>query len=403
MIAALETELVRHLRHLAVDIGSRPVGSHANRAAGDYIASVFREAGLAVEQLSFDCPDWTYAETVLELNGERLTAGANAWSLPCDVTAPSVPVCTLAELEAAELDGKIALLYGELAQSPITPTTWTLYTIERDQKINALLQSKKPAAVILVNQRPVGLERLIEDSGLSIPSATVPAPVGLRLLDCAGAPVYLRLDTRREDSASYHVIGRKAGARPERIVLCAHYDTKIETAGAWDNGSGTAALLALAGLLGRQPLSLGLELVAFADEEYLGNDDREYMRCCGDQMGTILAAINLDGVGYRLGTTSIMIAAHSEPFQKLVADVVQQYPGVTWVEPWPQSNHSTFAWRGVPSLAVSSTPWSPLYHTPEDTVAWLSADKLTEAVSLVADITAALQDKPLDWTRPAVS
>ncbi|MBI5671219.1 MAG: M28 family peptidase [Chloroflexi bacterium] len=401
MIATLETELVRHLHHLAVNIGSRPVGSRANRAAGDYIASVFREAGLAVEQLPFDCPDWTHTKTVLELDGERLTAGANAWSLPCDVTAPTISVCTLAELEAADLSGKIAVLYGELAQAPLTPTNWTLYTVERDQKINALLEAKQPAAVIMVNQRPVGLERLIEDKDLTIPSATVPAPVGLRLLDRAGAPVHLRLDTHREDSRSFHVIGRKAGAKPERIVLCAHFDSKIETPAAWDNASGVAALLALAGLLGRQSLPLGLELVAFADEEYLGNDDREYMRCCGDQMGTILTAINFDGVGYRLGATSIMIAAHSEPFQRLVDSKVNHYPGVTWVEPWPQSNHSTFAWRGVPSLAVSSTPWSPLYHTPEDTIDWVSGEKLAEAVSLVMDIVTALQDKPLDWIRPA--
>lgn len=397
----LESEMMQHVHHLAVEIGSRPVGSAANRAAEDYIASVFQNAGLQVEELRFDCPDWHHEETILEQGGERLAAGANTWSPPCNVTAPTAAACTLAELEAADLEGRIGLLYGELAQSPLTPKNHTMYQIERDQKINALLETKRPAAVITINQRPVGLERLIEDKDLPIPSATVPASTGLRLLERAGEPVHLRIVTRRAASSAAHIIGSKAGARPERLVLCAHFDTKIETPGAWDNASGAAALLALANRLGGQSLPLGLELVAFNDEEYLGNDDREYMRHRGDRLDTVLAAINIDGIGQRLGTTSIMITAHSAPFQTLAADITRRHPGVTWVEPYPQSSHSTFAWRGVPSLAISSTPWSPFYHCPEDTVKWLSAGKLAEAVLLVDDLVNALQNKPPDWTRPA--
>lgn len=298
--------MMQHVHHLAVEIGPRPVGSAANCAAGDYIASVFQNAGLQVEELRFDCPDWHHEETILEQGGERLAAGANTWSPPCDVTAPTVAACTLAELEAADLEGRIGLLYGELALSPLTPKNHTMYQIERDQKINGLLEAKRPAA-----------------------------------------------------------------------------------------------LLALANRLGGQSLPLGLELVAFNDEEYLGNDDREYMRHRGDRLDTVLAAINIDGIGQRLGTTSIMITAHSEPFQTLAADITRRHPGVTWVEPYPQSSHSTFAWRGVPSLAISSTPWSPFYHCPEDTVKWLSAGKLAEAVLLADDLVNALQNKPPDWTRPA--
>jgi hypothetical protein len=42
----LESEMMQHVHYLAVEIGPRPVGSAANRAAGDYIASVFQNAGL---------------------------------------------------------------------------------------------------------------------------------------------------------------------------------------------------------------------------------------------------------------------------------------------------------------------------------------------------------------------
>jgi hypothetical protein len=107
-----------------------------------------------------------------------------------------------------------------------------------------------------------------------------------------------------------------------------------------------------------------------------GHDDGEYIRQRGDLLPGVLAAINMDGIGPKLGTNTIMIVSHSEGFQQEVARRVEQYPGMVWVEPWPASNHSTFAWRGVPSIAFSSIGGKPLPHTADDTVDWISAAKL---------------------------
>ena len=56
------------------------------------------------------------------------------------------------------------------------------------------------------------------------------------------------------------------------------------------------------------------------------------------------------------------------------------------MEPWPQSNHSTFAFRGVPALAFSSHGAFTLAHFPADTVAAVSIDKLAEVVAVVQEI-----------------
>jgi hypothetical protein len=42
-----------------------------------------------------------------------------------------------------------------------------------------------------------------------------------------------------------------------------------------------------------------------------------------------------------------------------------------------------------------------IHHQPIDTIQWISPAKLAEVVSLVADVVSALQDKTLDWCRPA--
>ena len=69
-----------------------------------------------------------------------------------------------------------------------------------------------------------------------------------------------------------------------------------------------------------------------------------------------------------------------------MADSTDRYPALQAVAPWPESNHSTFAFRGVPALAFSSHDAFTLAHFPTDTVAAVSIDKLAEVVELVREI-----------------
>ena len=92
-------------------------------------------------------------------------------------------------------------------------------------------------------------------------------------------------------------------------MICAHYDTRIDTPGAVDNGAGVAALLTLARLLTSRQLGIGLEFVAFSAEEYGGLCDSEYVRHSGDELGSVVAAVNIDGIGLTLGATTVAISS----------------------------------------------------------------------------------------------
>jgi Zn-dependent M28 family amino/carboxypeptidase len=74
------------------------------------------------------------------------------------------------------------------------------------------------------------------------------------------------------------VIGRLQGQIPERIVFCAHYDSKVDTPGAYDNAAGVGVLLALAQILSGRKHRHTLEWVAFTGEEGAGLGDMEYAR-----------------------------------------------------------------------------------------------------------------------------
>ena len=400
MKSKLNTSVMRHLEVLCGQIGARPGGTPANRAAAEYIAGEMRRLGMAVELQLLACPNWRCQSESLTLEGEPLEVLANPFSPSCDVRAPLVPVCTLAELEHADLGGHIALLYGELTRTPLATKSWFLSS-EEDLRPVRLLEEKVPLAVLTVQALPGSTNRLIEDWEFNLPSATLPAESGLALLTHPGGMLHLRLETTQQPGETCNVVGRRTGTRPEVAVACAHYDTKYDTPGATDNAAGVAALLALAEHLRAEELACGLEFIAFANEEYLPIGEDAYIPAVGeDHFGQLLLAVNFDGLGHHLDTLNIASFTCSAAFQQQLEQIVAAHPAVQWTEPWPESNHSSFAWRGVPAAAFSGQAVRTWAHQRNDSLRWVNPDVVLEAAELTAEILREVHSRPLAWLRP---
>jgi aminopeptidase YwaD len=400
------SEVMDHLQHLAVQIGPRLVGSGEAKTAAQYIAAVFQSAGLEVKTQPYPCPDWKSELARLELDGRMLPAVANTFSQPCDLTAPFIGLGSIEELAAADLQGKIALLYGQLTAEDLSPRSCTVYNPPQHQQIMQLLEEKAPVAVLTTRLVTGSTTPIIKDYDFLIPSATLPPESALALLGSSNASLHLRLDCSQSPSTSANVIGSRTGSRPERIVLCAHYDTIWNCPGAYDNASGVAVLLALAQELAGRSLPIGLELIAFSGEELNARGDEVYLASYGleiipifsgeqgqrdnTSLGPILAAINIDGVGHTLGTNTLATFAASDSFQQTVSGVRARFPGVAPVEAWPASNHYTFYSYAVPTLAVSSMGIRSLMHLPTDTLEWMSRQKLEEVIALVLALVEAI-------------
>lgn len=389
---------LEHVRHLSVEIGCRPIGSAANRAAGDYISDVFRKCNLSVEKQEIPCPDWFAEQTSLELNGDSLEASANTFSPSCDLSAMTLPVCTLTELESAACTGRVLVFYGDMAQGELA-TKGGIYISERDRRILRLLDERRPAGIVTVNPTLHARWRLIEDFDLDIPSVTVSAQSGLKLLKNPGAPVHMKIATQRAPSQTDNVIARLPGEISERIVFCAHYDSKIDTPGSYDNAAGVGVLLTLAEVLSQRAHRHTLEFIAFTGEEGAGLGDMEYNRRTGN-FDQVTAAINIDGVGPYTGTTTITSFSASQELEQLLTTKLENFPGVVRVEPWPASDHYIFYSHGTPSLALTSRGIRDVYHTQSDTLEWISGEKLAEAAQLVLDLFEELDKKTLAWSRP---
>lgn len=390
---------LQHVKHLAVQIGSRLIGSTGNLAAEEYISEIFQRAGLSIEKQEFACPSWVEEHTSLELNGESLEASANTFSPPCNISGAIAPVCTLAELESVSIPGSILVFYGDLAQTELA-TKGGIYVSARDRRIIQILEERQPAGIITINPTIHARWRLIEDFDLAIPSVTVSAHSGLKLLKNPGAIVRMTIATQRFPSHSANVVGTLKGEIPERIVLCAHYDTKVDTPGAYDNAAGVGVLLTLVELLSRGRHRHTLEWVAFSGEEGSGLGDMEYARRTRAGFDRVTAAMNFDGVGPFTGTTTVACFAASQALETLIDQRIASYPGVVKVEPWPASDHYIFYSNGTPSIAFSSKGIRDIYHTSSDTFEWISGEKLAEAVQFALDLIKVLDTEDPSWSRP---
>jgi aminopeptidase YwaD len=390
--------VMSYLEKLVVEIGPRLIGSPANQAAADFMRDTFRAADLHVEEQYYPCTSWEHRSTRFEADGVPYQAIANVFSPACDVKGELVPLCTIAQLEAAEIEDRVVLFYGELGNTQLAPKSWFLRG-ERDEHIYSLLEAKKPAALLAPPMGSPDYEQLTEDWDLHIPAATIPREVTLSLLRHPPRSVGLKMDCSLAYSTARNIIARKPSSSPVKVVLCAHFDTFWGTPGATDNGTGAATLLALAQNLAGEDLPFTLEFIAFNGEEALPMGDDEYMRLGGEDLGNILLAINMDDMGAAAASNSIAIFSASDNLHKYVDGLVKEYPAVVRVEPWPESNHSTFAMRGVPSLAFGSVGVRHLAHTPQDSIEQVNSEKVVEVIDLIKDIARGLAGKSPDWSR----
>jgi Zn-dependent M28 family amino/carboxypeptidase len=213
----------------------------------------------------------------------------------------------------------------------------------------------------------------------------------------------MKIVARRSPSHTANVIGRLPGELPERVVFCAHYDSKVDTPGAYDNATGVGVLLTLAEILSQRMHRHTLEWIAFTGEEGAGLGDMEYARRArrtGEGFDQVTAAINIDGVGPFTGTTTVTSFVVSQGLETLIDEEINRYPGVIRVDPWPASDHYIFYSHGTPSIALTSKGIRDIFHTRSDTIEWISGEKLAEAAQFVLDLLEVLDEKDGSWSRP---
>jgi len=380
----------RHLHTLCSDIGSRPIGTLNNHKAETYISKAFEELGFQVERQEYTCKSWECNRAELFLGDEKISVVASTYSSSCEIEARFAAAGNVFELENRNFRGKIAVIYGELTQAPLAAKHCSVYNPETHKRIVGLLEAKEPLAIVAVSHRMFNPVPIIEDWSFKIPSVTVSTIDGMKLLRNEERSIRLTLKTKFDASHAANVVGKYGKNGKERLVFCAHIDTKYGTDGAADNGAGVIVLLTAAELLKdrleNKTLPFDFEFVAFNGEEYYALGEMLYIEKNLQNFGNMLAAINIDGIGHYSSTSNLAFFDCPEELVNAALDVKEKYLGVIRVDPWPAGDHIHFWMRKVPSIAIGSTGTYDLFHTAEDMIDLISIDKIEEVVKLVVDL-----------------
>jgi aminopeptidase YwaD len=379
-----------YLHRLCSDSSGRHPGSAGNRAATEFFAATVAAFGFATETPLFDCIDWLENGADLAVEGIPFEAVVSPFSLGCEARAPLLVISTVAELEAADIVGKIVLLRGEIARGQLMPKNFPFYNPDEHKHIIHLLESRRPEAIVAATARDPDMVGsgiypfpLFEDGDFAVPSVYMTDEEGERLAAYAGRFAELAIRAQRIPATGCNVVARKDSSGPHRIVLFAHIDARLGTPGASDNASGTVVLLLLAELLADYMGDLGIEIVAMNGEDYFSNPgEQQWLAHNAGRFGDILLGINVDDVGYRKGRVAYSLYDCPAEIAELIHQVFSGYAGLVEGPAWFQGDHSILLINQVPALALTSEELAELMaevtHTPRDTPEIVDPVKLVE-------------------------
>lgn len=399
MSEQLIAKATAYLQTLCQEIPNRRVGSAGNRAATDFFAETVVSFGFATEQPSFACFDWRQDGVTLSAGGVRYDAFASPYSLGCDVSAPLLVAETVEALTAVPPTPHLLLLRGPIASEQLMPKNFPFYNPDHHRQIIALLEQKRPAAIIAATTRDAAMVGsgvypfpLFEDGDFDIPSVYLTDKEGDWLAVQAGQMVHLVSRAQRIPATGCNVVARKGDRPDRRLVFFAHIDAKLGTPGAADNASGVVVMLLLAELLADYSGELSIEIVALNGEDYYSNPgEQAYLTANNGRFPEIVLGVNVDGVGLRQSDVAYSLYGCPEETAVALQTLFAQYPGVVPGPPWYAGDHALFMLNERPALALTSEKMDELMvivHTPEDSPAALDPARLVTVALALRDLVA---------------
>jgi aminopeptidase YwaD len=380
-----------YMKKLAVDIGSRPSGTDAERRSAEWILSEFKRLGLDAGIEEFDAFTGSVKAKKLEVL-EPYRAEVQCEVMPLSgSTGPKGVKGGVLHLDSydeeyitSDVEGKIIVTSGQPAN--------------RDRAF-AQLKKYRPAGIILIESTPRAMAKNLWGSPtfrkkyVDIPMVRVTFEDGVNLVKSGAKTMRLTAVTEEKTVKTQNVVAEIRGTlRPEEIIVVGgHYDTVLEVPGAGDNAGGTAIMLELARVFKERGSKRTMRFVAWGCEELGLLGSREYARRLREaseaakkadedaatELDNTVLCLNLDVHGGLIGTNSAKVLG--PPELTAAVKLLSKEKGVVFnvSEAVYSSDGTPLSAVGVPSVSLSrDTPTNLLMHSLEDEEKWLGPEAL---------------------------
>lgn len=218
----------------------------------------------------------------------------------------------------------------------------------------------------------------------ALPTFTVRPYDAAAMLRDGAATLRLELRQRSYTATSHNVVAVVEGTEPtdEWVAVTAHYDSTSITPGAWDNGSGTAAVMGLYRHFLNHPPRRNMRFIWCGSEEQGLLGSRAYVKAHQELLPSCRMCFNFDMCGSILGNNEISFIG-PEALETMVRQVCDEAGFPANVDAYVDSSDSApFACAGVPVVCPSRGHWTfQEMHTRHDTLDTISPQKLQEMVA----------------------
>lgn len=382
-------------------------GTAEEKRAAALIAETIADLGGKSEEMAFSIPASTYKSHVT-----RVTA-------PFTMELDTVPfgMCGAIPAPGKDLRFFYAAAGGErdylgmgddLSEYAVMVDQFFPETYERlcAKKAGAILvvmgryyQNNEEAGMYRRKLRPHNLEHGV------IPTFYINAKEATELVRNGAEQLHIELEQTDGETTSQNVLATIPGTdgAGESIVLTAHYDSLPICDGAWDNATGSAALMGLYAHFLKNPPKRTLRFIWTGSEEHGLLGAKAYVAQNEELLETICFCLNFDMCGTVLGSNTIKITGgkeledFTEQFCREVGYSAKLSTGVH------SSDSAPFADRGIPALGLSRYSQTTEIHTCRDTLFAIGADALAKNIRFAVQIAERLANAailPVDRGMP---
>ena len=209
----------------------------------------------------------------------------------------------------------------------------------------------------------------------------------LRELATRGVKARLEVAAHSKDETGWNlVVSFNGHPDPSGILICSHYDSMWLGPHAFDNASGTAALLELIQCFKGAPYNLTFLLCGAEELGFWGS--KAFASRHLEECKNFRAVVCLDGICSDLGSVEVGATEDLAPTLREIARE-RHFRVDQWsIPPRPNSDHLFFEKMGVPVFWLTSM--DPFYHTAADLPEHVSQEKLARHTAFAAHVMISL-------------
>ena len=203
--------------------------------------------------------------------------------------------------------------------------------------------------------------------------------------------------------SSDNVVATLPGETNYTVIMSAHYDSVDVSPGADDDGSGVSSVLMAAQVLSSYSFQHTVKFICYSGEEQGLYGSGMYAREAYERDESILAVLQLDGVGHAVSTeggSTIRLCANDA--STWLTDAAQQVLdshgdsidlSIHRNRNFPGSDHQSFINYGYEGVFFLEYEFNPHYHSPQDTIEHVNFSYLTKVCKLATATVASIADR----------